>query len=89
VFAIEPCGNLAFRVANGETSWYIAFGDGGHTSSGEFEFDGEALCARFDAGTLSDLFGAKASMIRYQGTLLLDSVQRVKVDSNGGFHVQA
>jgi hypothetical protein len=89
LFAIEPHGSLAFRVANGETSWYIAFGDGGHSSSREFEFDGEALCARFDAGTLSDLFGAKASMIRYQGKLLLDSVQRVKVDSNGGFHVQA
>jgi hypothetical protein len=89
-FEIAPCGDLAFRVANGTDSWHIAFGDGVHTTSGEFEFDGEALCAKFDrTGTLADLFGARTSMIRHRGKLLLDSVQRVKVDADGGFHVQA
>jgi len=87
-FAIEPCGNLAFRVSNGQDSWHIAFGDGVHTASGEFEFDGEALCARFDrTGALADLFGARSSLIRYRGEPLLDSLQRVKVDANRGFHV--
>jgi hypothetical protein len=83
-FTIKPSGDLAFRVADGGASWYIAFGDGVLTSSGEFEFDGEALCARFDpSGALADFFGAKVSTIRYRGKPLLDSVQRVKVDADG------
>jgi len=83
-FDVELCTNLSFRVSSADVSRFIAFGDGAFTSAGEFEFDGEALCAKFDrTGGLADLFGARASMIRYQGKVLLDSVQRVKID-----HVQ-
>jgi len=83
--SVEPCGPEAFRVVNSENSWYIALGDGSITRSRDFEFDGDALCASFDpAGKLADFFSARASLVRYQGKVLLDSVQRVKID-----HVQA
>ena len=49
---------------------------------GDFTFDGQMLCARFDAaGRLAECFGAKTSRIVYQGRVLLDAVVRHKSDA--------
>ena len=61
----------------------IILGDGALQTVGDFEFDGDVLCAEFDRnGKLKDCGGAKASLIKYKGKTILDSTVRQKIDIN-------
>jgi hypothetical protein len=80
-YRAEVLGEGAFRILGEDAGWLIVFSDGRVNRFGDFEFDGEVFCARYDrAGAVVDCGGAKTSLIRNQGRLVLDSVQPVKVD---------
>jgi hypothetical protein len=80
-YQTEVINEKVYRIADDDGSWLIIFGDGPETRFGDFEFDGDVLCARHDRGdSLVDCFGARVSLIRHKGRLVLNSVQRVKVD---------
>lgn len=71
-----------FKVRYGDATYLIILSDGSDKIAGDFEFDGQMLCARFDtAGRLAKCFGAKTSRIVYRGSVLLDAVVRHKTDS--------
>lgn len=60
----------------------ILLGNGQLQTLGDFEFDGDMLCARFDPdGKLIDCSAAQASLIKYAGHTILDSSIRQKLDS--------
>lgn len=76
-------GDRAFTVGFGDDEYLIIFSDNSDRKVGDFEFDGEMLCARFDSkGQLVECGGAKTSKIVYRGNVLLDSLVRQKIDSN-------
>ena len=64
-------------------TYVILLGDGRLQTVGDFEFDGDMLCAEFDLnGKLIDCSAAQASLIKYQGRTILDSTVRHKIDSH-------
>jgi hypothetical protein len=80
-YQIEVINENVYRIADADGSWLAIFSDGAETKFGDFEFDGEILCARHDrGGALVDCFGAQTSSISYRGRQILNSVKRVKVD---------
>lgn len=80
-YSAEALASNVFRIADAEGSWLVMFADGAETKFADFFFDGEVLCARLDGrGSLLEWFGARTSMISFQGRKVLDSVRRLKVD---------
>ena len=80
-YQAEVINEKTYRIASDGGAWLIIFSDGSEAKFGDFEFDGEVLCARYDrGGVLVDCFGAGISMINYQGRSVVNSVKRVKVD---------
>ena len=70
-----------FKVAGVNQSCIIIFSDGTDRTYGDLRFDGEMLCAEFDAkNNLVCCYGAAVSQIAYKGQTLLDSVRREKID---------
>jgi hypothetical protein len=81
-YQAEVVNEKTYRIADDDGSYLILFSDGKETKQGDFEFDGEVLCARFDRrGSLKSCAGAQTSSIKYQGKTLLDSVKRAKIDA--------
>jgi hypothetical protein len=81
--SVEVLDQNIFKVKHGDGSYLIIFSDGSEKTYGDFTFDGELLCAKFDAqDQLIECNGVKTSQIVYQGKTLLDSVVRHKVDSD-------
>jgi hypothetical protein len=72
-----------YEVVCDYATFVILLGDGTLQTIGEYEFDGDMLCAEFDLnGNLVDCSAAKASLIKYRGRTLLDSTVRHKIDSS-------
>ncbi|HVM61338.1 MAG TPA: alginate lyase family protein [Verrucomicrobiae bacterium] len=81
-YQAEVLNEKAYRITDDAGSHLILFSDGSETKQGDFEFDGEVLCARFDnRGRLTTCSGAHTSLINYKGKRLLDSVGRMKIDA--------
>ena len=72
-----------YEVTCDDATFIILLGDGTLQTIGEYEFDGDMLCAEFDLnGNLVDCSAAKASLIKYKGRTILDSTVRHKIDSS-------
>lgn len=81
-YTVQSPGDGTFKVGFNGEEYLIVFSDGTDRKVGDFEFDGEMLCVRFDSkGQPAECGGARASRIVYQGKALLDSVVRQKIDS--------
>jgi hypothetical protein len=68
-----------FKVRYGDATYLIILSDGSNKIAGDFEFDGQMLCARFDtAGRLAKCFGPKprASFIAAACFLMPSSVYK-------------
>ena len=79
---VELSAPGVFQVTLGDETYLIVLSDGSDKTVGDFSFDGQMLCARFDAaGRLAECFGAKTSRIVYQGKVFLDAVVRDKSDA--------
>ncbi len=71
-----------FKIKHGDSWYLIIFSDGSEKTYGDFIFDGELLCARFDMqDQLIECQGVRTSHVVHQGKTLLDLVVRHKVDS--------
>ncbi len=80
-YEAQVISDKAYRITDEDGSYLILFSDGMETRHGDFEFDGEVICARYDRrGSLRSCSGARTSFIRYKGKQVLDSVKRVKID---------
>ncbi|MCF7974968.1 MAG: heparinase II/III family protein [Phycisphaerae bacterium] len=80
---VKALNESQYEVAYGDAMFIILLGDGTLKTMGDFEFDGDMLCAEFDLkGNLIDCSAAQASLIKYQGQTLLDSTVRHKIDSS-------
>jgi hypothetical protein len=85
--AVKALSGNQYEVTCGDSTYLILFGDGSMQTLGDFEFDGDMLCAEYDLnGTLIDCSAAKASLIRYKGKTILDSIVRHKIDSDNTVH---
>ncbi|MDB4516404.1 heparinase II/III family protein [Crocinitomicaceae bacterium] len=72
-----------YEVICGDSTYLIILGDGSLQTAGDFEFDGDMLCAEFDPKCkLIHCSGAQASLIKYQGRTILDATIRHKLDSH-------
>ncbi len=72
-----------YEVTCSDAVFVILLGDGRLQTVGDFEFDGDMLCAEYDLkGKMIDCSAAKASLIKYKGKTLLDSIVRKKIDSS-------
>ncbi len=79
---VEVINNKTYKVKFHEDCHLIVFSDGSEKTYGDFQFDGELLCAHFDFhNKLVSCYGAKASQIIYRKKKILDSVVRKKIDS--------
>ena len=79
--SVEVLDQSVFKVKHADSSYLIIFSGGSEKTYGDFTFDGELLCAKFDGqDQLVECYGVKTSQIVYQGKTLLDSVVRHKVD---------
>ena len=77
---------LSEQVSN-KTTYLILLGNGYLQTVGDFEFDGDMLCAEFDLnGKLVDCSAAQASLIKYQGETILDATVRHKIDSQSKYN---
>jgi hypothetical protein len=80
---VKAVSEIQYEVTCADSTYVILLGDGQVRTIGDFEFDGEMLCAEFDRnGTLIDCSGTHASLIKYQGKTILDSMVRQKIDSH-------
>lgn len=83
VCTVHIIGSDIFKIKVGNSEYVIIFSDGSEKTYGDFTFDGEMLCARFDThGKLIECYGVRTSRIVHQGKTLLDSVVRHKVDKD-------
>jgi hypothetical protein len=81
-FSVKIVNNKTYKIMFNEDSYLIIFSDGSQKTFGDFQFDGEMLCAQFDSrNRMVRCGGAKASRIIYRGKKILDSVVRKKIDS--------
>ncbi|MBN1361105.1 MAG: alginate lyase family protein [Sedimentisphaerales bacterium] len=81
VKAVSP---VRYEVTCGDRVYVILLGSGRLQTVGEFEFDGEMLCAEFDLeGALRRCSAARASLIKHKDKTLLDSTARHKIDISG------
>jgi hypothetical protein len=81
-YSVAMPGDTTFKIGFNGDQYLIVFSDGSEQRFGDFEFDGQMLCAKYDAeDKLIACCGAKTSRILYQGEVLLDSVIRQKIDS--------
>ena len=79
--AAKAVSDSQYEVTWGDSMYRILLGDGRLQTEGDFEFDGDMLCAEFDRnGKLIDCRAAQASLIKYQGRVILDSIVRQKID---------
>ena len=86
---VKAHSETQYEVTCGDAVFVILLGDGTLQTVGDYEFDGDMLCAEFDLnGKLVDCCAAKASLIKYKGQTLLDSTVRRKVDSNNNLNCQ-
>lgn len=80
---VKAVGANQYDVRFQGTVYSILLGDGGMQAVGDFEFDGDMLCAEFNPeGELLNCSGAQASFIAYKGKTLLDNTVRHKVDGH-------
>jgi hypothetical protein len=80
-YAVDVIGENVFKVSGDQHSYLIVFSDGTDLVYCDFRFDGDLLCAKFDAkNNLVCCYGSAVSQIKYKDKVLLDSVQRAKID---------
>jgi hypothetical protein len=76
-------GDNAYEITYGSDRYLVMFSDGSDTVFGDFVFDGQMLCAKFNSKKqLTECYGVQSSRIEYQGKILLDSVVRQKINRN-------
>jgi len=81
-YGVEVADKNVFEIQFNNYYYLIVFSDGSERTYGDFQFDGELLCAQFDSqNNLMSCYGARTSKIRYKGKTILDSVIRHKIDS--------
>ncbi|HUX59345.1 MAG TPA: alginate lyase family protein [Bacteroidales bacterium] len=81
-YKVEAISKNEYKVIFDNQIYLIIFSDGSEKTVGDFQFDGEMLCAQFDAqNNLVNCYGAKTSKISYKGKTVLDSVIRHKIDA--------
>ena len=80
---VKAHSETQYEVTCDDATFVILLGNGTLQTVGEYEFDGDMLCAECDlCGKLIDCCAAKASLIKYKGQTLLDSTVRHKIDSS-------
>lgn len=80
---VESIEKDVFEVRFSEQKYLIILAEGQGRIWGDFEFDGELLCAQFDKnGKMNECSGVKTSRISYKGEILLDAVVRSKEDTS-------
>jgi hypothetical protein len=80
---VKVIGKTRYEVTCNNSTFIILLGHGMLQTVGDFEFDGDMLSAEFDQnGKLIDCCAAKASLVKYKGQTLLDSMVRHKIDSS-------
>ena len=80
---VKVINKTQYEITCNDATFIIVLGDGTLQTVGDFEFDGDMLSAEFDQnGEMIECFAAKASLIKYQGQKLLDSMVRHKIDSS-------
>ena len=80
-YSVNVISENVFKVSGEQNSYLIVFSDGSDRVYGDFRFDGDLLCAKFDAkNNLVCCYGSAVSQITYKDKVLLDSVRRAKID---------
>jgi hypothetical protein len=80
-YSVDAISENVFKISVDQHSYLIVFSDGSDRVYGDFRFDGDLLCAKFDAkNNLICCYGSAVSQITYKDKILLDSVRRAKID---------
>jgi hypothetical protein len=79
----KAVSTIQYEITCDDAVYVILLGKGHLRAVGDFEFDGDMLCAAFDRhGKLMDCSAAQASLIKYKEETILDSTVRQKMDSH-------
>jgi hypothetical protein len=79
--SVKALGETRYEVTCDDATFVILLGNGTLRTVGDFEFDGDMLCAEFDSsGKLVHCSAAQASLVKHKGKTIRDATIRHKVD---------